>query len=604
MKLFLASLLLSFILLINPSTQFANENFDVGVNATYQILNDTTTKVTKSISIENKKEFTFSPNYNISFGFEDIKNIEVFNTNGSIPFDFEKHDGIVSLHINFVNPPKGVGEINSFTISFETNEVVDKKGEIYEVSIPGISNPESFFKYDTRIIYPSDYPEISIMKPNLPEKINDLSFSKEETKGAGIVLIFGKNQYFDLSLNYNISNPNLFPIITEIALPPNTNYQKVLLENLSIEPKSTRRDNDGNFIATYLLSPRERMTVVAKVKIKLLSSPENEVLTDEQRNTYLSSNKYWEVGDSRIKAIIENLKTPEDIYKYVVDKLSYNFDRVSSGDQRYGALGAIDNSSDAVCLEYADLFVTLARSKGIPARTIEGFAHTRNTKLRPTSLDGDVLHAWAQYYDYEKKAWIMVDPTWGNTTNGIDYFNNLDLDHITFVIKGEESTYPIPAGGYKFEDNSQDIKATFSSQKDFKPYEKIEIKSSLPTFSFSGLPVSGLVTIKNTGNTQIQSKLVRVTNDTTGETKQYEVSNLSPYGEESFSVSFDTSFLTNNTYHITIEADDEVKTTETKISFIPDLNLILIGGGMFVSTGLLTWFTVKTGRIYIQRRKK
>jgi len=43
----------------------------------------------------------------------------------------------------------------------------------------------------------------------------------------------------------------------------------------------------------------------------------------------------------------------------------------------------------------------------------------------------------------------MVDPTWGNTTGGVDYFNTFDFDHLAFVVKGISSTYPVPAGGYK-----------------------------------------------------------------------------------------------------------------------------------------------------------
>jgi len=60
----------------------------------------------------------------------------------------------------------------------------------------------------------------------------------------------------------------------------------------------------------------------------------------------------------------------------------------------------LDNTTNAVCLEYTDLFVTLARAAGIPSRSIEGFAYTKNSRLRPLSLVDDVLHAWVQYYDF------------------------------------------------------------------------------------------------------------------------------------------------------------------------------------------------------------
>jgi len=603
MKLLFALITLIFLSFINVATISADENFDITADVTYQIEEGNNAKVTKNISILNKKEFTFSPNYKISFGFESIKNIQVFNSSGSIPFDYVQKDGVVNLTINFNNPPKGVNSVNNFTVSFETDELVEKKGEVYEVDIPGISDTDSFSEYTTKIVVPESYPEISILKPDIEERKKDLTFSKDDTKGAGIVLIFGNTQYYDLNLSYNISNPNLFPITTEIALPPDTNYQKVIIDKISERPNMVKVDVDGNWLATYTLLPREKKTIEVNAKVMLLSKPISSEITDEQVELYKQSNKYWEVGDSEIKKIAQELKTPEKIYEYVISKLSYNFDKVSSGDERLGALGVLNSPDNAVCLEYADLFVALARSAGIPARTVEGYAYTRNSKLRPLSLAGDVLHAWAQYYDSEKKSWVMVDTTWGSTTHGINYFDNLDLDHITFVIKGMESNYPIPAGGYKFENDSRDIEAKFINKNDFKIKDSIEIKNSFSKFSLAGIPISGFVTITNTGNSYISSKTVTISNESTGEMKEYEIKNLPPFGHETFSVAFDTSFLTNSTHNIRIQTDEISEIIGVRVSVIPDLNLILIGGGIFAASTILSIFAFKTWRIYIQRRK-
>lgn len=587
-----------------PKVVFADENFDVTATAIYEILPDNSAKVTKNISILNKKEFIFSPNYNISFSFKDIKNIQIFNNFGSIPFDYERKGESVNLRINFTNPPKGINSVNSFTISFLTNELVRKKGDIFEVNIPGLSDPKSFTKYDTKIIVPESYPEIGLIKPNLVEKKKDLIFSKEETKGAGIVLIFGQEQYYDLNLNYNIVNPNLFPITTEIALPMDTNYQKVLIENLSENPDKVKVDGDGNWLAQYYLLPREKKTITAKVKVRQNSFPEKVKISKNEIEKYTSNDTFWDADNSEIKKIASELKTPERIYEFVVKKLSYNYEKVSSEEKRLGAIGALEDPENAVCLEYSDLLVALFRSAGIPARSIEGFAYTRNTKLRPVTLSDDILHAWVQYYDFEQETWIMVDPTWGSTTRGIDYFSNLDLDHIAFVIKGEDSNYPIPAGGYKFGQNSKNINVGFSSKNEFNIKNSLEIYDSFPKFSLSGIPISGFITIKNIGNSFIDSNKITITNLTTDQIKEYEVKNLPPYGSESFVVTFETSLLSNSNHEIRIQLDNRKKTANVRVSFIPDLNLILLGGGIFVAAGIIAWFTVKTGRVYIQRRKR
>src|SRR5205085_322452 len=145
---------------------------------------------------------------------------------------------------------------------------------------------------------------------------------------------------------------------------------------------------------------------------------------------------YWQTNDPAIKALGQELKTPKDIYEYVVKTLSYDFTRVTDDKPRLGAALALKNPTSAVCREFTDLFIAIARSAGIPAREVDGFAYTENAKQRPLSLVKDILHAWPEYYDTNKKTWVMVDPTWGSTTGGIDYFQVLDLDHFAFAIKG------------------------------------------------------------------------------------------------------------------------------------------------------------------------
>ena len=132
--------------------------------------------------------------------------------------------------------------------------------------------------------------------------------------------------------------------------------------------------------------------------------------------------------------------------------------------ERLGALKSLQTPEAAICMEFTDLFIATARANGIPAREINGFAYTENPEIQPLSLVNDVLHAWPEYYDSQKGAWIPVDPTWGSTTGGVDYFSKLDLRHFTFVIHGTSSTKPYPAGSYKLGSNPQkDVFVTFGT---------------------------------------------------------------------------------------------------------------------------------------------
>src|SRR5690606_16956842 len=126
---------------------------------------------------------------------------------------------------------------------------------------------------------------------------------------------------------------------------------------------------------------------------------------------------------------------------------------------------------------------------------------TENDRLRPLSLVDDVLHAWPEYYDKDKKQWVMIDPTWGNTTKGMDYFNTLDFEHITFVVKGLDSEYPIPAGGYKFDKKSMDIEIQFVQADNAKPSESFARSATSRRLPVPEFAVEGEFIIKNTVNT-------------------------------------------------------------------------------------------------------
>src|SRR5258707_13577173 len=104
-------------------------------------------------------------------------------------------------------------------------------------------------------------------------------------------------------------------------------------------------------------------------------------------------------------------------------------------------------------MEFTDLFIAMARAAGIRAREINGYAYTENKDSEPLSLVADVLHSWPEYWDKYNKEWILVDPTWGNTTHGIDFFHKLDLRHFTFVIHGVNSEFPLSPGSYKLSDS-------------------------------------------------------------------------------------------------------------------------------------------------------
>ena len=174
----------------------------------------------------------------------------------------------------------------------------------------------------------------------------------------------------------------------------------------------------------------------------------------------------------------------------MVSVLNYSQDRVKNNDfNRLGALTALNNPTQALCLEFSDLFVALTRAAGIPSRELTGYAYSSNTDIRPLSLTKDILHAWAQYYD-PSLGWVMVDPTWENTTGGVDYFSKFDLNHLSLAIRGQNSQKPDPPS---------DVRVEFG-QNEATPSSKLNVQIFAPDELFAGFPSKIKVRIENQGN--------------------------------------------------------------------------------------------------------
>lgn len=581
----------------NPSK---DDSFDISANTTYTVVEEGMTRVSQKIQILNKKDYIYTPTYTVTSGIPDITNVRAYSKDGELTVVLKKSSSDqTSIEVQFSKRTVGSGKVNEFVIEFTTYKIAKKRGSVWEIDIPGIADMRDFKDYTAQLKVPSSFGGITIIKPQKNFKSsNEFIFTKDELGKSGIFIVFGKRQYYNYSLSYHIMNKNLFPVSTEIALPPTNNYQNVLLNSLIPPAQNVYLDRDNNWMAVYFLKPGQKLTIQALGKIELFSAPKEESISQEDKVLYTQGRSFWESQDNEIKKKAGELKTPFNIYSYVVKTLSYDYSKVTGKNERLGAKNVLNKTSNAVCLEFTDLFIALTRAAGIPARSVEGYAFTDNSKLRPLSLLKDVLHAWPEYYDFSKKTWVMVDPTWGNTTFGMDYFTSLDFEHITFIQKGVSSTYPVPAGGYKFTPLTKDVNISFSSQRDFVMRSGSIISTKLQDSFLSGLPISGSVIIRNNGNSLLKKQSLVVSSALHPNITQIEVADIPPYGYKEYALSFKkTPFLTNRAYDIVISFNGETMVKRIQVGVIPNSIIFLIGGVFSVAAIIALTVAIKTRRL-------
>lgn len=493
---------------LHPLPSFAETEFSTSYDVTYDVGLDGVTDVTQKISLKNLTSRYYASNFILTIGSTTVSDVLATDEGGQMETKIENKDGKTAITLKFNQQVAGIDKKQIFTLKFKSKDFAQKVGRTWEINLPKIPEGNNIENYNLVLSVPAEFgdPTSIVPTPRLQSQTFErlfFTFTKEQLTSSGISLNFGTSQVFDFVLNYNLENDSLFPVITSVTLPPDTRYQDVLISNITPEPLNVTVDEDGNYLAWYKLSRRSKQEVVVNGSAKLYISPKTqqpELLSPEQKQNLIKSDKYWEKDNPVILSALREIfkegtpKTTREkarlIYRYVVDHLKYSAERLNSDNlERLGAVTALNNPNAAVCMEFTDLFVALMRAAGIPARELDGFAYSQNPKLRPLSLSKDLLHAWPEYYD-EEKGWVMVDPTWENTSGGIDYFNKFDLNHLVFAIKGVSSTSP---------DVSDNVKVTIS-ENDFVGKPQLDIGIETSETLWAGLPIVLSVKVLNRGN--------------------------------------------------------------------------------------------------------
>jgi hypothetical protein len=556
------------------------------------------TSVTHSTTLENNFSALYATTYTLSLENIDAQNIRTIDDQGNaIKTDVQKEGDKTSLTVTFSDQVVGQGKKRQFSIIYENSDYAVRTGEVWEVSIPRLGEGNDFRSYTVKLLIPPSFGLEAYMSPK-PASVEPTDFgksyifNKDQISQTGITAGFGQFQVFSFSLAYHLENPLNIPSETQIAIPPDTAFQKVYYSKIDPAPSNVKIDEDGNWLATYKLSARQRVDVIATGSVQIFASfrpfpkPNPDILAKN-----LTESQYWEVTDPKIHDLGISLKSPRAIYDYVVNTLEYDFARVQPNVQRLGALAALENPNTAICMEFTDTFISLARAAGIPAREINGYAYTENPDLQPLSLVADVLHSWPEYYDETKGAWIPIDPTWGSTTGGENFFDKLDLRHFTFVIHGEDSVKPYPPGSYKLGSNPQkDVFVSFGKL----PTEKNSFLN-ITVASKKSLPFMGslfTVNVENPGPSALYSIYPTVYFDGIQKSRDF-VEALPPYSKYTMQVKVPFSLLGKSTPDkVTINATGSSLDIPTNKSQIV-LNSLLLLFATFIAVIILILLKLK-----------
>ena len=123
------------------------------------------------------------------------------------------------------------------------------------------------------------------------------------------------------------------------------------------------------------------------------------------RRKYKQSSRYWPTQSSIIEDVSkEEWYTLDDLSCWVKSASNYIESKIKHRENQEERLGADYAFFQGVgdCDEFTDLFITIARMRGLPCRRLTGFFITRKKEIVAEA------HAWGEIFSF-KQNWIPID---------------------------------------------------------------------------------------------------------------------------------------------------------------------------------------------------
>jgi len=217
------SFVLGLFLIMFPKGTFALAKFNTTYKIYYQIEDSGKTHVRFVINQKNNLSVVYATNFGLSVNETKIENIRVMDEGTPVTPDVIKSLNQTSISFPFLSKVVGKDKNHTFTIEYD---------------IPRLEPDENVTEQTVILTVPQGFSAPAYIDPK-PDIVNGnvYYFSGQKISNKSISAIFGKTQYYKGNLKYHLVNNDPDSIRTEIALPPNTSYQTVYIQN--IEPKKS-----------------------------------------------------------------------------------------------------------------------------------------------------------------------------------------------------------------------------------------------------------------------------------------------------------------------------------------------------------------------------
>jgi len=441
----------------------------------YEVKEDGLVWINYRIKLTNMSENFFIRDYSLLTNYTDMLDLQVTENDNQVNFKKEYENNRIRIRVELNKKLVSKGEETTILIKYNTRQVFKNEGLAKTIYISPIKTEEELKKVSYKIFLPKVFSNISYISDKQAEVINEGSniivyLDNANIKG-GLFVILGNEQQFEFIYNYRIENNDTKAKSVSITLPPDSMFQEVFINNISVLPDRTYIDEDGNNKIEFDINPGEKEDIrisgftrynVEKKEVAVSENFLKNYLSDYVSN--IDSNYINEVLKANTRPDYTEYENAEFIYNYLISNFSYiETEDVNSETDLYTNI----LKKNLTCENITDLYIILSRRSNIPSRKVVGYYLFEN-KISD-------LHFWIEFYDKRKKTWMNADPCI-ELNLGFQGFNNIDINRFIFAYRGTIQDKPfiiLPFRKYQdIESDNIEVKiSAFDLNKDEKNIE-------------------------------------------------------------------------------------------------------------------------------------
>lgn len=493
-KIVLITSVFLFAFLISPIKTFAQSTLETDAVFSHNIKANGVVETTVTFTISSEQRTVLSY-YTITIPQNDL-DPEIYSVTRNRPLEATIYDRTNSTDIlidleNSVIPENDSTKVTiSYTHEYKDSNIIELVSKVADTQTSKVS-----------ISYPRDWGDTSWISDQIEDiKQSDSNYilTISNPDSNSIKVIFGEDIVYSFDISRSLNNPTDMSNQYEVILPMDTQFQKIVIEELSNQPTQAIIDNSGNYVLIYTLDPQTQIDL--KISGYILME-EHEYYTDDLETSYSNRDIYWGLETKQVEDIQEYLLengVKEDsnspliaqyLYKYVVEELEPSTSATTlSGGVRKGAIDVLNSPKESSPEDYADVLRAILSYYEIPAIYTIGFVSDISSYQ-----DKGMFHYWIQAnIDGE---WTVLDPYLEDFSK-VSLWGRQQLDHISILNRIHDSISPTLT---YYSDNDIRIEYINNSEVIYNPESNISI--SLEPYSILNKYLYGQISVENTGNT-------------------------------------------------------------------------------------------------------